>query len=206
MSLRSPARAWTEDIRCGVPDEADGWHYRRGVTPEVIAAWWGVVVAALIGVGGIVVGSIGVSQARQARTAAKEANDLARVANEHAAEANQIAREANDLSKSTAACSDEQHDVAWEWRFDDQNDGLVWIQNIGKNRALGVVVQFMFRDVTEANPEPMTVEGRQTVRLEIPGLPKRLWPSGTVGRPGPGLSGQSVAPERSCQGLLSRHC
>lgn len=176
---------------------------------NLVAAWCGVAVAGLVGVSGVIVGAIGLREARSARADAKEANSLAREANEHAADANQIAREANDISKATAARGDEQHDVAWEWDFDSEHDGFVWIQNIGKNKALQVTIQFMFREVTEANPEPMTVDGRQRVRFEVAGLAeaaaverKRRMPGarsvGTIGGPLvrlPGIPTPSI-PER----------
>lgn len=145
--------------------------------PGMLAAtWWGVTVAAAIGVGGLIVGIIGLVQASRARAiaaaaslTAKDANSVARTANSLSEESNTIAREANDIAKGHVARAEEQHDVAWEWDFDRKHLGMVTVRNIGKNAADTVTIQFMYEDATEAS-EHVLVEGRETIRLEIPGL------------------------------------
>jgi len=133
----------------------------------------GVVVAGVFGLGGLVVGIIGLSQARGAKRAAAEANKIAGKSNKIAGKSNKIAREANDIARQMAARQDELHDVAWEWTYDKDRPGTIRIMNIGKNKAYGVRAQFIYTDldagvdVTEANDEPEDVEGRQVLALHV---------------------------------------
>lgn len=120
-----------------------------------VATWIGVAGAILLGLAGFIVSLFGLSQARKATAVAVDAN--------------RISEESNELSRANAARAEEQHDVAWEWRWDEQLSGLVQIQNIGKNRAREATIQFFYQGITEA-AGPQTVEGRDSVRLQIPGL------------------------------------
>ncbi len=140
------------------------------------ATWWGVGLAAAVGVGGLIVGIIGLAQAMRARALAaaanalaKEANEVSKQANALSEESNLIAGQANDISRGYAQRADELHDVAWEWSFDETHLGMVSVQNIGKNKAVEVTIQFVYESTTEA-AELAVVEGRRTVSLEIPGL------------------------------------
>lgn len=175
------------------------------MSPEISTEWWGIIIAALVGLSGVIVGAVGLRQAKAARTDAQTANQIAATANEHAVEANQIAREANEISKSTEARSNEQHDVAWEWKFDPQRDGFVQIQNIGKSRALQARIQFLFRAANEVNTDPLIVNGGEDLRFEIEGLAeaigaerKRRIPrprtAGTIGGPQVRLPGSIPPP------------
>ncbi|MFE4949537.1 hypothetical protein ACFQ9V_05455 [Leifsonia sp. NPDC056665] len=148
---------------------------------SALAAWAAAGVAALFGITGFVVGLVGLRHARQAKEAAaaanliaKDANSISKQANTLSEESNGIAREANEISGRVAARSDEQHDVDWDWRFDSDHEDMVKIQNIGKNTAHETVVQFMFREVTEANKLPMVVVGRETIRFQIPTLAEAI--------------------------------
>ncbi len=142
------------------------------------AAWAAAVVAFLFGGTGFVVGLIGLHHARQAKEAAaasnliaKDANALSKSANSISEESNGIAREANEISRQTADRGNELHDVGWEWKYArPPREGMVTIQNIGKDPAKEVTIQFFFEDAVEANKLPIEVNGRATVDFEIPGL------------------------------------
>jgi hypothetical protein len=129
----------------------------------------GVAAAVLFGAAGMVVGIVGLVQARRARQGAMDANRIAHEANALSASANRLSEEANDIARDNAARADEQHDVDWEWDWDAGHSDMVTVQNIGKNRALGATVQFFYEDATEA-AGPLDIEGRETIRLLIPGL------------------------------------
>lgn len=127
----------------------------------------GVVVAALFGLTGFVLGIVGLVQASRAKAAAIKANTLAK-------EANDLAESANRVIREQAERDTERSDVAWEWRWDDPTDSdYIIIQNIGKNLAKQVVAQFFFETSVEANAYPIDVEGRKEVRLEVPALADR---------------------------------
>lgn len=115
----------------------------------------GTICGVGFGLGGLIVGIVGLTQAHQARTRADESN--------------RIAGEANELVRQSIARETERHDVTWEWRWDQQKLGYIEIQNIGKDRALDVIAQFFFGDVVEANL-PMEIPGRDILPFVIPGL------------------------------------
>jgi len=141
-----------------------------------IATAAGVIVAAVFGVGGLVVGVIGLVQARGAKKVARKANS--------------IAKRANEIIRAQEARQTERSDVDWEWRYDNTHPQHIIILNIGKNLARDVVAQFTFDDATEANPV-MDVEGRAELKLEIPGLAEarqRAWERAEIAR-------LSVAPD-----------
>ncbi|SIO27051.1 hypothetical protein [Agromyces cerinus] len=150
------------------------------MSPEesaAVAAWVAAFVAIIFGGTGFIVGLVGLRHARQAKEAAaaanliaKEANGISKKANFLSNESNEIAREANEISGRVSELSYEQHDVVWEWEFDSANDGVVTIQNLGKDEAHEVTIQFMFESTTEANPSPIQVAGREVVKFTIPTL------------------------------------
>ncbi|MDO7881196.1 hypothetical protein [Antiquaquibacter soli] len=138
-----------------------------------------VAVSALFGLGGLVVGIIGLAQARSAKKTAGKANTLAKGANKLAKQANKLSKEANGLAESAntvvqeqAARETERTDVDWEWFWDQTLPNVVVVKNIGKALAKEVVVQFFFEGLTEA-AGPLDVEGRHEVRLQIPRLAER---------------------------------
>jgi hypothetical protein len=147
-----------------------------------VAAWVAAGVSVLFGGTGFIVGLVGLHHARQAKEAAasanliaKDANAISKQANSLSEESNDIAKDANEISRKTADRGDEQHDVDWEWTFaGPPHDELVTIQNIGKDKAHEVTIQFMFEAVTEANPTPMEIAGRESVQFTIPGLKEAI--------------------------------
>jgi hypothetical protein len=151
------------------------------MSPEestAIATWVTAAVAVAFGLTGFIVGLVGLHHARQAKEAAaganliaKDANSLSTKANNLSEESNDIAREANEISRKTRDREDEQHDVTWDWRYSEApREGHVTVQNLGKNLAREVTVQFMFDQVTETNDGPQDVEGRDVIHLEVTGL------------------------------------
>ncbi|MBG6056153.1 hypothetical protein IWX81_002585 [Salinibacterium sp. CAN_S4] len=138
-----------------------------------VATAWGVAVAALVGASGLVVGIIGLAQARKAKRAAATANEISQESNTIAKDANALAEVANRVIHEQAERETERSDVAWEWRWDFDSKGHVIIQNIGKNAANEVIAQFFFDTSTEANDYPIEIEGRDLLRLQIPELGKR---------------------------------
>ncbi|MBT2485918.1 MULTISPECIES: hypothetical protein [unclassified Microbacterium] len=151
------------------------------MTPDdVVAAATvaGVIVAALFGLTGFVVGLVSLNHARKARESAaganliaKDSNIIAVNANALSSEANTIAREANDLARLSDVRATEQHDVTWDcsWRA----PGVYAVRNEGKQAAHRVWIQITIDDeVEEANLE--VVEGGETVLLEMPNA-KAAW-------------------------------
>lgn len=136
-----------------------------------VATLAGVIVAAVFGVGGLVVGIIGLVQAGKAKKAATAANKIARDANDLSAEANRLVKKANKVIKAQAARENERSDVEWEWHWDTTHPQHVVVKNIGKSVAKNVIAQFWFNDLPTANAtSPLDIEGQDWIRLEIPGL------------------------------------
>lgn len=136
-----------------------------------VATLAGVIVAAVFGIGGLVVGIIGLVQAGKAKTAATKANKIAKDANDLSAEANRLVKKANKVITAQAARDNERSDVEWEWHWDNTHPQHVIVKNIGKSLAKKVIAQFWFNDVHEANDaSPVDIEGQDWIRLEIPGL------------------------------------
>lgn len=132
-----------------------------------------VVVAGLVGAGGLVVGIIGLVQARKAKVSAAKSNKLANAANELAAEANELAEAANRIIREQADRETERNDVAWEWRWDRNLKDHEIIQNIGQDLAKEVTAQFFFEDTAESNDYPVDIEGGGQIKVEIPALADR---------------------------------
>lgn len=83
-----------------------------------VATVAGVILAALFGISGFVVGLVGLHHANKAKEAAasanliaKGANSIAKGANALSSVANTIAREANDIARSGEVRATEQHDA-----------------------------------------------------------------------------------------------
>ena len=151
------------------------------MTPDevvAIATIAGVVVAALFGVSGFVVGLVGLHHANKAKETAaganliaKDANSIAKGANTLSTEANTIAREANDIARASEVRATEQHDVTWD--CDWKSPGLYAVRNEGKQSAHNVWIQITVgREVEEASLD--VIEGGQTVLLEMP-KSKLVW-------------------------------
>jgi hypothetical protein len=107
------------------------------------ATWWGVAAAGAAGVGGLVVGVIGITQARAARKLAADANRtaedavaVAREANTISVGANDLSAEANAISRQVADRDIEDHDV--RWNCDWEGPGQYALRNAGKHTALEV--------------------------------------------------------------------
>lgn len=149
------------------------------MAPSDAATWWGVVVAALFGIAGLVVGLIGLHHARKASEAAalanlvaKGANDLSRQSNNLAADANALsqrangyAEEANDLAKSGHGRAIEQHDVRWEARW--VAPGMYVLKNAGLDTAYSVRVQITVDDEVES-AEVAQCPPQSEIRMEMP--------------------------------------
>lgn len=134
---------------------------------NTVAAVFAALVGGVFGLSGLIVGIVGLVHSRKAQAAATQANDIARAANE-------LAAAANTLSLAQVSRETERTDVAWEWRWDDTtHSDLVFVQNIGKSKAIDVVAQFFFDGAVEANTVPMEIAGRAEMRLEIPTLGER---------------------------------
>lgn len=178
MSLKWASAMWV--IPTTLSELSDA-RYCSKMNDIGLTAWatvYGVIVAALFGGGGLVVGIVGLVQARRAKVAAGKANDLAAAANSIAVGANKLASEANHISKDAnnlIAAQDarltERSDVEWEWRWDSVNPDHVIIQNIGKSLAKKVVAQFWAGDFVKANDSsPVDVDGQKSLTLRIPEL------------------------------------
>lgn len=143
-----------------------------------IATVAGVVVAALFGISGFVVGLVGLRHANKAKEAAananliaKDANNIATGANTLSTEANTIAREANDIARAGEVRATEQHDVTWD--CDWKSPGMYAVRNGGKQSAYKVWIQVTVgNEIEEASLD--VVEGGQTVLLEMP-KSKLIW-------------------------------
>lgn len=143
-----------------------------------VATAVGVIVAALFGATGFVVGLVGLHHARKAKEAAatanliaKDANKIASGANSLSTEANTIAREANEIAKASEVRATEQHDVTWEctWRA----PGLYAVRNEGKDPAVDVRIQVTVDDEIEETSVDL-VHGGETVLLDMP-QSKAVW-------------------------------
>ena len=143
-----------------------------------VATIAGVIVAALFGISGFVVGLVGLHHANKAKEAAaganliaKDANSIAKGANTLSTEANTIAREANDIARASEVRATEQHDVTWDCNW--KSPGMYAVRNEGKQSAHNVWIQITVGDeVEEASVD--LVEGGQTVLLEMP-KSKLIW-------------------------------
>jgi len=146
----------------------------------LIATWWGVGIAALFGLAGLIVGVVGLVQAKNARgtaaaanVIAKDANSVARQANTFAADANGIARDANTLaeeanaiSKREAERSTELHRLDWSCEWDAP--GRYRVQNLGPDAALNVRAQVTVDDETVIG-ETDRLDTGEAVILDFPG-------------------------------------
>ncbi|WP_288785192.1 hypothetical protein [uncultured Microbacterium sp.] len=112
--------------------------------PMLVATWWGVGVASAIGIGGLVVGLVGLVQAKHARGTALDANAVAQEANALSVKANLIADEANTVARTSLARQGEHH-VA-EWRRDWANAGMYRLTNLGPDTAHTVTIEVSVDD------------------------------------------------------------
>lgn len=151
------------------------------MTPDEVASVAtvaGVIIAALFGLSGLVVGLVGLHHANKAKEAAaganfiaKDANSIAKSANTLSTEANTIAREANDIARAGEVRATEQDDVTWD--CDWKSPGVYAARNEGKQSAHKVWIQITVGDeVQEVSID--AVEGGQTVLLEMP-KSKLIW-------------------------------
>ncbi len=151
------------------------------MTPDevvAVATVAGVIVAALFGISGFVVGLVGLHHANKAKEAAtganfiaKDANSIAKGANTLSTEANTIAREATDIARAGEVRATEQHDVTWD--CDWKSPGMYAVRNEGKQSAYKVWIQITVgNEIEEASLD--VVEGGQTVLLEMP-KSKLIW-------------------------------
>jgi len=151
------------------------------VTPDeimAVATVVGVIVSALFGITGVIVGSVGLHHANRAKEAAaganliaKDANTIARGANTLSTEANSIAREANDIARASEVRATEQNDVTWDCNW--KSPGLYAVRNEGKQSAHNVWIQITVGgEIEEASLD--LVKGGQTVLLEMP-KSKLIW-------------------------------
>lgn len=159
------------------------------MTPDqllVAATIAGVIVTALFGLTGLVVGLVGLHHARLAKEAAAKANliakdavALARGANELSEAANKIADGANSLSgraneiaeetsKVVRAADEravEHHDVRWVGNWESL--GVYAVRNIGIHTAARVVLQIRFHGQIEVG-EVADVKPGEIVRIDMP--------------------------------------
>jgi hypothetical protein len=144
------------------------------MTDTLIA--WGTVGGVIVA---IVLGIVGVVQSSRAKEAADGANTIAESANDLVAEANRVIQ-------AQAAREIERSDVAWDWRLDPSYPEFLIVQNIGKNQAMQVVVQFFFDGESTSNhPLPLDMEGQKFMRLDMPGLAEaryQAWEAGEIAR------------------------
>jgi hypothetical protein len=131
----------------------------------LVATWWGVAVAAAVGVGGLVVGLVGLAQAKSARTLAEDANTAAKDANTLSTEANALAAEANSVARTSLARQDEHH-VA-EWRRDWANAGMYRLTNLGPDTAHAVTVEVTV-DEESRSAQVEVLERDQYLLVEFP--------------------------------------
>ncbi len=110
----------------------------------LVATWWGVGVASAIGIGGLVVGLVGLVQAKHARGTALDANAVAQEANALSVKANLIADEANTVTRTSLARQGEHH-VA-EWRRNWANAGMYRLTNLGPDTAHTVTIEVSVDD------------------------------------------------------------
>jgi hypothetical protein len=151
------------------------------VTPDevvAIATAAGVIVAAVFGISGFVVGLVGLHHANKAKQAAasanriaKDANSISKSANTLSTEANSIAREANDIARAGEVRAIEQHDVTWD--CDWKSPGIYAVRNEGRQSAYKVWIQITVGNETEEASLDV-VEGGQTVLVEMP-KSKLIW-------------------------------
>lgn len=149
-------------------------------TDEIVAVATvaGVIVAALFGISGFVVGLVGLHHANKAKEAAaganliaKDANSIAKGANMLSTEANTIAREANEIARAGEVRATEQHDVTWDCNW--KSPGIYAVRNEGKQSAYRVWIQITVGNEIEETSLDV-VEGGQTVLLEMP-RSKLIW-------------------------------
>lgn len=118
-----------------------GLLYARGMQPEIIAAWIGVIAAAAIGGAGWLFAGIANSHAKKANKLAKAANSIAARAlaqaaasNKIAEDANELSQQANSLSERSALQASEESFVQWLPDWDATNAALV-LTNRGRDTA-----------------------------------------------------------------------
>jgi hypothetical protein len=145
----------------------------------LLATWWGVIVAALVGISGLIVGIVGLVQAKSARSAAADANVIAKDANAVSKQANRLAsdanaisqrangfaEEANDLVRAGHDRTTEQHDVRWESRW--ETAGVRILKNAGLDTAYSVRVQVTVDDEVVTAHVDECAPG-DIVRLDMP--------------------------------------
>jgi hypothetical protein len=127
--------------------------------------WAGVVVAFIVGIGGLVVGVISLTKAHQAKRAAERANDIASAANTISVAANLLSEEANQISRQNALLSAEEHDV--DWQCDWIEPGLYVATNGGRDTATQVRIQVTVDDET-VTAESTFVHHLGKIVLEFP--------------------------------------
>lgn len=133
--------------------------------PNAAGTWAGVIVALVVGIGGLIVGIVGLNQAKHARSSAAEANRIANVANGIAEKANSLAREANEISSRAAERAVEQHDVDWDCTWHDV--GMYAVTNNGRDTAFDVRIVITVDDELE-HAEVTQVAPGQRILLEMP--------------------------------------
>lgn len=105
------------------------------------------VLPYVAGIGGVVVGSFGLNQARKARREAAASNLIAREANDISLGANAISKEANEIARGSVERQTERHDVDWNSGW--LRPGLYQLTNVGRDTAYDVHFQIEVDDWVE---------------------------------------------------------
>jgi hypothetical protein len=132
----------------------------------------------VVGLGGVLIGVIGLVQARKARAEAATSNKIAREANDISRGANGLAAEANEISRAGSERATERHDVDWE--TDWHAPGLYRVINTGRDTAHKVRIQVTV-DTWVESAELDAVLPNQPVYLEFE-LARNEYERETAGR------------------------
>lgn len=149
------------------------------------ATWAAAIVSGIFGVSGLIVGLVGIAQARKAKQAAtaanliaKDANAVSRQANKLASDANAIsqratgyAEEANQLARAGQDRTTEQHDVRWQSKW--ESPGVRVLTNVGLDTAYWVRVQLTVDDEVVTGKFDDCTPG-EILRLDMPGAAAAL--------------------------------
>lgn len=142
------------------------------MTSAVLTALIVSISSSLFALGGVIVGIIGLVQASRARAVAKAAADAAATANRISEESNGIAREANEISRTASQQAHERHDVRWNARLG--GEGVLIVQNIGRDTAYNVLVRAIFDGGDPHEAEVAELARHQDVQVDLPAVREQL--------------------------------
>lgn len=130
------------------------------------------IVSALLALGGVVVGVIGLVQSSRAHRVAQAAADAAEAANRISEESNGIAREANQISRTATQQAHERHDVRWAADFG--GEGVMVVRNLGRDTAYNVLIRAIFDGGEPREVEVAKVGRSGEVQIDLPAVRAQL--------------------------------